>query len=80
MGLVLLAGLVCVLYASTWDGLINLYPKLSIGGFCIVDDYHLPACRQAVEDYRSRFGENADLVPLTGGGTFWRRGEQHQPS
>lgn len=68
------------LYASTWDSLVNLYPKLSIGGFCIVDDYHLPACRQAVEDYRSQVGEDAELVPLSGGGTFWRRVEEHQPS
>src|ERR1019366_3764953 len=42
------------LYESTMDGLLNLYPKLSMGGFLIVDDYHIPACRQAVEEYRMK--------------------------
>jgi O-methyltransferase len=27
------------MYESTRDALTNLYPKLSVGGFCIVDDY-----------------------------------------
>ena len=43
-------------YESTMDGLTNLYPKLSVGGFLIIDDYSIPACRQAVEDYRTEHG------------------------
>ena len=36
------------------DALVHLYPKLSQGGYLIVDDYGaIPSCRQAVEDYRS---------------------------
>ena len=31
-------------YESTMDGIVNLYPKLSPGGFLIVDDYSIPAC------------------------------------
>ena len=42
------------MYESTMDTLVNLYPKLSEGGYAIVDDYGaIPACRQAVNDYRS---------------------------
>ena len=41
------------LYASTMDALEALYPKLSPGGFCIVDDYLvIDVCKQAVHDYR----------------------------
>ncbi len=39
------------LYESTMDGLINLYSKLSKGGFIIIDDWGaFPACKQAVKD------------------------------
>jgi hypothetical protein len=39
-------------YDSTMDALTALYPRLSSGGYIIVDDWHLPSCRQAVFDYR----------------------------
>jgi hypothetical protein len=42
-------------YESTMDGLVNLY-RLSVGGFLIVDDFSIDACRQAVEDYRAEHG------------------------
>ena len=45
------------LYESTMDALVSLYPKLSIGGYIIVDDYGaLEPCRQAVHDYRQEHG------------------------
>jgi O-methyltransferase len=28
-------------YGSTLEALLNLYPRLSMGGFCIIDDYNL---------------------------------------
>ena len=41
------------MYSSTMDGLISLYPKLSRGGFAIIDDYDaVEMCRNAVEDFR----------------------------
>lgn len=45
------------LYNSTYVCLKYLYPKLIIGGLCIIDDYALPGCRQAVFDY---FFDNRD--------------------
>src|SRR5579872_7299671 len=43
------------MYESTIIGLQALYPRLSPGGFVIVDDYGaIPACRQAVTDYRQQ--------------------------
>ena len=44
------------LYESTIVALESLYPKLSPGGFAIVDDYGVPACREAVDDFRARHG------------------------
>lgn len=43
------------LYESTMDALVNLYPKLSMGGYVIIDDYgKIEACRKAVHDYREQ--------------------------
>ncbi|MBZ5619761.1 MAG: TylF/MycF family methyltransferase [Acidobacteriia bacterium] len=62
------------LYESTWDALTALYPKLSTGGFVIVDDYHaLPGCRQAVEDYREREGISTPLEPVDWTAVFWQK-------
>jgi O-methyltransferase len=62
------------LYESTMDALRALYPKLSIGGYVIVDDYgNLPGCRAAVEDYRREFaiGEPIEAVDWTA--IYWRK-------
>lgn len=61
------------MYESTKDALINLYPKLSPGGYIIIDDYGaIPACRQAVEDYRKSMGINAEIMPIDWSGIYWK--------
>ncbi|ORB72145.1 TylF/MycF/NovP-related O-methyltransferase [Mycobacterium scrofulaceum] len=63
------------LYESTIQGLDALYPRLSPGGFCIIDDYHaIDACRQAVTDYRTKHGVTAEIVEIDGTGVLWRKG------
>ncbi|MCB0935905.1 MAG: TylF/MycF family methyltransferase [Mycobacterium sp.] len=61
------------LYESTIQALEPLYPKLSPGGFCIIDDYNLEGCRKAVADYRSQHGITAEIVDIDGYGAFWRK-------
>lgn len=62
------------LYESTIQALDALYPRLSPGGFCIVDDYlAVPACEQAVTDYRARHGITAEIVDIDGAGVLWRK-------
>ena len=62
------------LYESTYVALENLYPKLSPGGFLIVDDYGVfEPCRRAVHDYRSRHGIAAPIHPIDRSGVWWRR-------
>jgi len=62
------------MYESTMDALVNLYPKLSPGGYCIVDDYGaVPACKQAVHDYRNEHGIDEEIVTIDWAGSFWRR-------
>jgi O-methyltransferase len=57
----------------TIQALEPLYPKLSPGGFCIIDDYALPPCRQAVADYRAKHGIAAEIVPVDWTGVYWRK-------
>lgn len=63
------------LYESTMDALINLYPKLSIGGYVIVDDYHMSCCAQAIHDFRRMFNVTdkfyftTDSLPAI----YWKR-------
>lgn len=45
------------IYESTMDGLRYLYPKVSPGGWVIVDDYGaIDGCRTAVDEYRRQNG------------------------
>jgi O-methyltransferase len=61
------------LYGSTMQALEALYPRLSPGGFCIVDDAALPPCRQAVDDYRARHGIAAPVHEIDWTGIYWRK-------
>lgn len=62
------------LYQSTMDGLNNLYPKLSSGGYCIIDDWGaVPVCRQAVLDYREKHGITEEIEIIDWGGVYWKK-------
>lgn len=62
------------LYESTWEPLVLLYPKLSIGGFVICDDVQLLPSLEAVLDYRRVLGLHGDtLHAIDMDGAFWRR-------
>jgi hypothetical protein len=62
------------LYESTMDALVNLYPRLSVGGYVIIDDYgSLEACKQAVHDYRERYHLQEDIIPVDWAGVFWKK-------
>ncbi len=63
------------LYESTMDALAALYPKLSPGGFVIVDDYGaMPACRRAVHDFRDAHQITDPIQTIDWTGVFWQRG------
>jgi O-methyltransferase len=61
------------LYESTMDALVPLYPKLSIGGFLIVDDYNLPMCVKAITDYRNQHGITDPIVKVDEAAVYWRK-------
>jgi O-methyltransferase len=63
------------MYGSTMDALKNLYPKLSKGGFCIIDDYHIAGCKKAVDDFRAENGIHTELkaINLNYAAVYWRK-------
>ncbi|MFA5999175.1 MAG: TylF/MycF family methyltransferase [Candidatus Babeliales bacterium] len=61
-------------YESTMDALISLYPKLSVGGYVIIDDYWIPCCAQAVHDFRRTFNITDEIIKTKDlQGAFWKR-------
>jgi hypothetical protein len=64
-----------VMYESTLEALEYLYPKLSVGGYVIIDDYYTTHCTQAVDDYRRDHGI-ADPLQLAAWprlAVYWQR-------
>jgi O-methyltransferase len=63
------------MYESTIQAIEPLYPKLSQGGFCIIDDYgsHASQAGQAVHDYRAEHGITEEIVRIDEFGAFWRK-------
>jgi hypothetical protein len=61
------------LYESMTLALEHLYPKMSPGGYVIVDDYFfLPNCHDAVDDFRRRNAIDAPIQQVDWSGGFWR--------
>lgn len=62
------------MYESTIDVLFYLYPKLSVGGYCIIDDWGaIPACKKAVEDYRRVHAIDEKIQIIDWSGVFWKK-------
>ena len=66
------------MYESTMDGLRALYPRVSPGGYVIIDDYFcLSNCKKAVNDYREENGITIPIIDIEPdmekkNGAYWR--------
>lgn len=62
------------MYESTMDALVCLYPKLSSGGYVIIDDYHwIEACRKAVTDFRLLNTISDEIIDVDWTAIYWRK-------
>ena len=62
------------LYESTVDTLTHLEPKVSAGGFVIIDDYNgVNACREAVDNYRAEQAIMDEIHEIDWTGVWWQR-------
>jgi O-methyltransferase len=65
------------MYESTYGALENLYPRLSPGGYVIIDDYGgVPASKQATHDYRAAEGITKEIQRIDWTGAYWRKDVQ----
>ncbi len=63
-------------YESTRDALTNLYDRLSVGGYAIIDDYGEDTwtyCRKAVDEFRRERGIEDPLIRVDSKCYYWRR-------
>ena len=61
------------MYESTFQALENLFPKLSIGGYVIIDDYNaFQNCKQAVDDFRKKHSINCPIIKVDREAIYWR--------
>lgn len=63
-------------YESTRDALVHLYPKLSPGGFVIIDDYGEDTwtyCRRAVDDFREKEAVTQPMVQVDSKCFYWKK-------
>lgn len=61
------------MYESTRDSLEHLYPKISPGGYVVIDDYGaLAVCRRAVADFRHSRGIQTPIIPIDWTGIYWQ--------
>ena len=63
------------MYQSTIEALNALYDKLSVGGYCIIDDYNWQrcGCKQAVDDYILEKKLDLKLIPIDNIGVYWKK-------
>lgn len=61
------------MYESTMEALTHLYPKLSPGGYLIIDDWFLKGCRKAILDYREANGITEEIIPIDSMSAYWKK-------
>lgn len=61
------------MYSSTIQVLDELYDKVPVGGFVIIDDYALGGCKAAVDDFRKSHDITDELVVIDYTGRYWRK-------
>ena len=50
------------LYPSIYETLVALYPKLSVGGYVLFDDWRFVPAREAVHDFRRRYNITSTIA------------------
>jgi hypothetical protein len=59
------------MYQSTADGLYNLYDKVQIGGYVIIDDWAIGNARKAVKDFWNLHGVVEEIIPIDHGAVYF---------
>lgn len=64
----------CDFYDSTLYTLDTFYKRLSVGGYCIIDDYNgFIECKKAVDEFRIKNNILDEIVEIDNIGVYWRK-------
>ena len=63
------------MYESTVDVLYNLYDKLSIGGYVIMDDWYKFPSKKACEDFFTVHGFKPEIILIDQNSAYWKKTE-----
>merc|ERR1711971_868882 len=63
----------CDMYEGYLDVLFNLYDRIPVGGFVIVDDYAIEVARRAVRDFRTWHGIESQLWRIDFSSVYWQK-------
>lgn len=64
------------MYESTVLALDSLYAKVSVGGYIIIDDYHVvKGCKLAVDEFLAKNKIVTQLSEIDGVGVYWQKAE-----
>lgn len=63
------------MYESTIQAIEAVYPRLSPGGFLVIDDYgsHASQAGRAIHDYREANGITDEIIAIDEFGAYWRK-------
>jgi len=62
------------LYESTMEALRDLYPKVSPGGYILIDDYRiLPETKKAVDNFRASEKITSEIKYVDWDGAYWQK-------
>lgn len=61
------------MYESTIDPLTHLFDKIPPGGWVIIDDYFIPACKAAVTDFLAARGVRPEIHEIDGMGVYFQK-------
>jgi O-methyltransferase len=61
------------MYSSTMEVLDALYDKVPVGGYLIIDDWMLPGCRKACDDFFRKRNLDIKLTTIDKNSRFWKK-------
>jgi len=64
------------MYQSTVDVLYNLYEKLSVGGYVIIDDWTITPTQQACKDFFSVHEFHPKIIWIDSMAVYWQKNEE----
>lgn len=68
------------MYESTILALDSLYARVSVGGYVIVDDYHVvQGCRMAIDEFIAKKRLAPEIREIDGVGVYWQKTEKGTP-